>query len=249
MSAMDDKHVTEQAVLDARKRKKVYAKSVVDHLAGEERPVSVFMAGSPGAGKTETARSMREVFEQQAGANFIHIDNDEMRKEFENYNGFNSPLFQKAATIFVDATHDRALRRNVSFIMDSTLASFDKAKSNIQRSLAKDRFVLIIFVYQAPEQAWELVQAREIVEGRRVPAEVFITQFLESQVTVTQLKQQFGDQVELMFVEKNIHTGRETIYLDVSDIDALLSKKYTRSQLEAVIGLASSGEVNEYGKK
>lgn len=44
-------------------------------------------------------------------------------------------------------------------------------------------------------------------------------------------------------------TGRETIYLDVSDIDALLSKKYTRSQLETIIGLASSGEVNEYGKK
>lgn len=159
------------------------------------------------------------------------------------------PLFQKAATIFVEATHDRALHRNVSFIMDSSLASFDKAKSNIQRSLAKGRFVLIIFVYQAPEQAWELVQAREIVEGRRVPAEVFITQFLESQVTVTQLKHQFGDQVELMFVEKNTLTGRETIYLDVSDIDALLSKKYTRSQLETIIGLASSGEVNEYGKK
>lgn len=100
MSATDDKHITEQAVLGARKRKKVYAKSVVDHLVGEERPVSVFMAGSPGAGKTETARSMREVFEQQAGANFIHIDNDEMRKEFADYNGFNSPPVSKGGNDF-----------------------------------------------------------------------------------------------------------------------------------------------------
>lgn len=249
MNAMDDKRIAEQAVRDARKRKKTYAKSIVDHLTGEVRPVSVFMAGSPGAGKTETARSMRQMFEQQAGAGFIHIDNDEMRKEFANYNGLNSPLFQKAATILVEAIHDRALRRNVSFIMDSTLASLDKAKSNIQRSLAKDRFVLIIFVYQPPKQAWELVQAREIVEGRRVPAEVFITQFIESQVTVTQLKQQFGNQIELMFVEKNTQTGHEAIYLDVSDIDALLSKKYTRSQLETIIGSVNTGGVNEDDNK
>lgn len=248
MSKIDDKCITEQAIRDARQRKKAYAKSVVDHLSGEARPVSVFMAGSPGAGKTETARSMREVFEQQVGANFIHIDNDEIRKEFAHYNGLNSPLFQTAATIFVEATHDRALRRNVSFIMDSTLASFDKAKSNIQRSLAKDRFVLIIFVYQSPEQAWELVQAREVVEGRRVPAQVFINQFLQSQLSVTRLKKHFADQVELMFVEKNTRTGHEAIYLDVSDIDALLSKKYTRWQLETILGLtgaAGTGETNE----
>ncbi len=242
MQEMNDNQIIEYAISDARKRKKAYAKSVVDHLMGEAQPVSVFMAGSPGAGKTETARSMCQVFKQQAGANFIHIDNDEIRKEFAHYNGLNSPLFQTAATIFVEAVHDRALHRKVSFIMDSTLASIDKAKSNIMRSLNKNRFVLIIFVYQSPEQAWELVQAREIVEGRRVPPEVFVHQFIESQVTVDLLKQEFSDQVELMFVEKNTDTGQEAIYLDVTNIDALISKKYTRSQLETIVGLADMAE-------
>ncbi|HHX34653.1 MAG TPA: AAA family ATPase [Gammaproteobacteria bacterium] len=239
---MGDKQLEEKAAHDARKRKKSYARSVVDHLESEVQPVSVFMAGSPGAGKTETARSMREVFKQQVGTSFIHIDNDELRKEFADYNGLNSSLFQKAATIFVEAIHDRALRRNVSFIMDSTLARFDKAKSNIQRSLSKGRFVLIIFVYQSPEQAWELVRAREIVEGRRVPAEVFINQFIESQVTVALLKQQLGDKIELMFVEKNVKTEHEAIYLDVSDIDVLLVEKYTHSQLQAIIDRACTGD-------
>jgi len=51
----------------------------------------------------------------------------------------------------VEAIHDRALKKKVSFLFDSTLSSFEKAKSNIERSLHKDRYVLIIFVYQDPE--------------------------------------------------------------------------------------------------
>ena len=96
----------------------------------------------------------------------VHIENDELRKVFEDYQGFNSPLFQRPATILVEAIHDRALKQKVSFLLDSTLSNFEKAKSNIERSLAKNRYVLIIFVYQEPEQAWDLVKAREVVEGR-----------------------------------------------------------------------------------
>lgn len=102
------------------------------------------------------------------------MENDELRKEFEDYNGLNSPLFQTPATLLVEAIHDRALQRSVSFVLDSTLPSFEKAKSNIERSLKRDRAVYIIFVYQEPAQAWRLVQARETVEGRRVPKAVFV---------------------------------------------------------------------------
>ena len=161
--------------------------------------MSVFMAGSLGAAKTETARNMLKTFKSKSGVNLVHIENDELRKEFDDYNGKNSPLFQRPATILVEAIHDRALKKDVSFILDSTFSSFEKAKDNIERSLKRDRYVLIIFVYQEPELAWSLVKAREIVEGRRVPEEVFVNQFMESQRVVSELKQLFKDQIDINF--------------------------------------------------
>lgn len=246
---MDDQQITKQALQEARKRKKLFARLSVDSIAGEERPVSVFMAGSPGAGKTEIARNILALFVQQRGFNFIHINNDEYRAEFSGYKGINSPLFQGAATIFVEAVHDRALKRNVSFIMDTTLSSYEKAQSNISRSLARNREVLIVFVYQAPEQAWEFVQARETVEGRRVPDSVFINQFLDAQVTVRRLKQEFKENIDLMFINRSNHAGQEAVYFDVNDIDALIGKKYTLNELNALVESARAGGNHEYDPK
>ncbi|MFK5915060.1 MAG: zeta toxin family protein [Woeseiaceae bacterium] len=239
MSLTDDE-ITAKATVHAKAIKKKLAKAMIDHLPEEESAVSVFMAGSPGAGKTETAKSIISKFRQEHGVEVVHIENDELRKKFEDYQGLNSPLFQRPASLLVEAIHDRALKKKVSFLLDSTLSSFEKAKSNIERSLKKDRYVLIIFVYQDPEQAWCLVKAREIVEGRRVPPEVFVNQFLESQRVVSELKKLFTNQIDIIFMEKNLDGTREKPYFNVSDIDVLLGKKYNRASLEAIAGIAQS---------
>jgi predicted ABC-type ATPase len=238
--ALTDDEITAKAIVQAKAMKKSLAKGMIDHLPEEENAVSVFMAGSPGAGKTETAKSMISQFRQEHGVEVVHIENDELRKEFEDYQGLNSPLFQRPATLLVEAIHDRALKKKVSFLLDSTLSSFEKAKSNIERSLKKDRYVLIIFVYQDPEQAWCLVKAREIIEGRRVPEEVFVNQFMESQRVVSELKKLFTDKIDIIFIEKNLDGTREKPYFNVSDIDALLGKKYNRASLEAIAGIDKS---------
>lgn len=242
---MDDQQITEKATKEAKKMKKAVANRLVDHLPQEESPVSVFMAGSPGAGKTETARAMIRAFANEHGQGLVHIENDELRKEFEDYNGLNSPLFQRPATLLVEAIYDKALKNGVSFILDSTLSSFEKAKDNIERSLKKNRFVMVIFVYQAPEQAWQLVKAREKVEGRRVPESVFVEQFLESQRVVSELKRHFGDQIDITFIEKNIDGNNDKPHFNVTDIDALLRKKYNRESLEPIVGLKAA----ENGRK
>jgi len=234
---MSDQQVTDTAIAIAKKIKKKIARKIVDHLPQEAAAVSVFIAGSPGAGKTETARQMIKMFRDSSGVELVHIENDELRKEFEEYTGLNSPLFQTPATLLVEAIHDRALQRGVSFVLDSTLSSFDKAKSNIERSLKRDRSVFVIFVYQEPAQAWRLVQAREAVEGRRVPKEVFVEQFIESQRVVSDLKKVFKNQIDITFIEKNIDGQNNMPCFDVTDIDALLGKKYNRETLEMIVGL------------
>jgi len=238
MSLTDEKIIA-KAISKAKAMKNSLAKTIVDHLPEEKTPVSVFMAGSPGAGKTETAKIFIHQF-QNKGVEVIHIDNDELRKKFEDYQGSNSHLFQRSATLLVEAIHDRVLKKSVSFLLDSTLSSLEKARSNIERSLKRNRYVLIIFVYQEPEQAWNLVKARELVEGRRVPPEVFVKQFQQSQSVVSELKKEFGPKIDIIFIEKNIDGTREKPYFNVTNIDDLLGKKYNSSSLEAIAGISKS---------
>jgi len=239
---MTDEEITAKATAHAKSIKTKLAREMIDHLPEEESAVSVFMAGSPGAGKTETAKSIISQFKREHSVEVVHIENDELRKEFAEYQGLNSALFQRPATLLVEAIHDRALKKKVSFLLDSTLSSFEKAKSNIERSLKRDRYILIIFVYQDPKQAWRLVQAREIVEGRRVPPEVFVSQFLASQLVVSKLKKIFTHQIEILFIEKNLDGTREKPYFNVTDIDALLGKKYNRASLEDIAGITKPTE-------
>lgn len=86
--------------------KKTIAKNMIDHLPEEEEEeeeesaVSVFMAGSPDAGKTETARSMISQFKKEHGVEVVHIENDELRKEFEDYNGIKFASFSECSNSF-----------------------------------------------------------------------------------------------------------------------------------------------------
>ena len=108
----------------------------------EENPVSVFMAGSPGAGKTESSKNLLKKFSEN-GNNIIRIDPDELRECFEEYTGDNSSIFHTAVSFIVEKMHDFALKNKQSFIFDGTLSKTEKAVFNIDRSLSRNRFVQI----------------------------------------------------------------------------------------------------------
>lgn len=229
-------HEKAMAFVKVKQNKKSIAIDRVDCFPSEEDPVSVFMAGSPGAGKTEASISLIKTLD----VNILRIDNDELRSEFEGYNGKNSHVFQAPSTRLVEALHDRALKRRVSFILDTTLSNFEKAEHNIERSLNKKRAVMIIFVYQDPLQAWNFVKARESIEGRRVPPEVFVEQFISSQEVVDRLKSRFNKDIKVELLIKNIDGSQKSYYSNVQTISQFLKERYTRSELNRVI--AYNGE-------
>ena len=171
----EDIRVESEALEFARKNKKRIAKRLTDPaiFVPEENPVSVFMAGSPGAGKTEASLALLQKLGDGA---IIRIDPDELRSEFASYDGGNAWLFQKAVSVLVDRIHDVALDQKQSFLLDGTLSNFDRAQKNISRSLKKERAVQILYVYQEPMLAWEFVQKREAAEGRRIRPEHFVEQ-------------------------------------------------------------------------
>ena len=186
---MESNHndIKNEAIRFARKNKKEIAKRLTNPqvFLPDQEPVSVFMAGSPGAGKTEASKALLDELENvEKSRKVLRIDPDELRSEFEHYSGDNAWLFQPAVSILVDKIHDLALKQRQSFILDGTLSNYEKAVNNIDRSIKKKRQVQILYVYQTPEQAWGFVQAREKTEGRKILPAQFINQYFAARENV-----------------------------------------------------------------
>ena len=174
----------------------------------DARPVSLFMAGSPGAGKTEISRRLIEKFSNKP----VRIDADEIREMAPGYNGANAYIFQAAASKGVNMLYDYVLDRNLNVILDGTFA-YGGSLENIQRSLDHNRDVEIYYIYQEPQIAWEYTKKREEIEHRHVSKEVFITSFFKARENVIMIKDGLGDKVELNIIVKNFEAGSEEILL------------------------------------
>lgn len=231
---IDEELRLEQEALDfAKSKKKDIAKRLTDPqiYPPEEHPVSVFMAGSPGAGKTESAIELIT----QIGSPVIRIDVDDLRKECPGYAGGNAWLFQKAASVLVDKIHDCVLEQDQSFVLDATFSNLDRARKNIQRSLKRKRYVQITYVYQDPKLAWHFVQAREAAEGRRVPPAQFLEQYFSAREVVNQIKKEFGSDVRVDLLLKNLDNSPRTFEANVDQIDSYIPEKYSREDVEMMI--------------
>lgn len=233
--SVEEQRIYEEALEFARKNKKKIAKRLTDKkiYVSEENPVSVFMAGSPGAGKTEASLELLDRL--ASDVKVLRIDPDELRHEFEEYKGDNSYLFQGAVSILVEKIHDLALSNSQSFILDGTLSNYDKAAKNIQRSLKKGRFVQILYVYQDPRLAWEFVQARELEEGRRILLDSFIDQYFAARDCVNRLKREFGKNINVDLLLKNIDNSPRSYKDNIDQVDNHVPEKYTPEALREVL--------------
>jgi len=225
----------------ARANKQHIAEQLTDisQYEPETRPISVFMAGSPGAGKTEYSKNLIEMLERNKKRKVIRIDGDELRPRIPGYTGKNSSLFQGAVSIVVDRIHDLALKQGQTFLLDGTFSNYERAVHNINRSLSKGRPVLIFYVYQRPEVAWRFTKAREVQEGRNIPKDKFIEQFLGARATVDKIRKEFGEEVVIFLVEKNFETHQveavNEIELTGPQIDDYLKERYTIDNLEKLL--------------
>ncbi len=230
----EERQLQQEAVSYARDNKKRLAAELTDTTIypAERDPVSVFMAGSPGAGKTEASKELLATFEGENGSKILRVDPDELRNCFPGYNGANAYLFQGAVSILVDRILDVAFRQEQSFLLDGTLAHLDKARENVERSLKKGRTVQILYVYLNPLDAWRFVQAREAMEGRRIPKERFIDQYFKARDVVNALKREFGPRIKVDLLIKPIDGSERLFHAGIDQIDYHVPEKYDRAALE-----------------
>ncbi len=226
--------ITTKQAIDYIKKNKAKIKK---HFAGdqickaEKNPVSVFMAGSTGAGKTEFSKNLMK----EAKIKAVRIDADEIKELIPQYTGKNATEVQGASALGVEYLFDYALAKKKSLILDGTFSSYEKARSNIERSLKKGRFISIFYVHQDPLVAWEFTKAREVKEGRKVPKKVFIKSYFKSRENVNKIKKEFGKDVILAVIVRNFKNDFDKGYLDVQSVDDFLNIKYNPNSLLAAL--------------
>jgi len=197
-----------------------------------EHPVSIFMAGSPGAGKTELSKRIIEALFQQPGDNPVRIDADEIRAMIDGYTGDNAHVFQGASARGVEILFDNVLQHNMNVILDGTFALKRKGFSKIERSLSHGRLVEIYYIFQEPEIAWDFTKKREVLERRRITKEVFVKAFFAAHENIVEAKARFGDNIKLNVVIKDVRDpSNYQIYLNIASVDKLISWKYSHDKL------------------
>lgn len=225
--------LSEEAIRFVREEKNQLFKRFVDPQIHQpaETPISLFMAGSPGAGKTEVSKRLAEQF---AANKPIRIDADDIRNMFPGYTGANSHIFQKAASKGVDKLYDYVIDHKINVIMDSTFSSEESLKA-IERSIKHGRKVIIYFIYQDPILAWKFTKAREAKEGRKISKEVFVRAFVGSHKNVNKTKECFKDKVELNLIIKDFDKEIDELKQNIIKVDEYLPMVYTVDNLNTLL--------------
>ena len=233
---MTEEKIRLAAIEFARVHKKEIAHELTDlkRFPPDTIPVSVFMAGSPGAGKTESSQRLIERISSD-GHTVLRIDTDDLRGRFEGYTGKNSSLFQAATAIIADRMQDLAIEQQQSYVFDGTLSNLERARKNIGRCIHHERVVQILYVYQDPLQAWKFVVARELRDGRSVPQESFITQYFTARENVNALKREVGSKIRVDLIVKNIDGSDFAYRENVDQIDSHIPERYTKDTLHDAI--------------
>lgn len=199
-------------------------------------PEAFFMAGSPGAGKTEySIKFIKLLEEKDVKRKIVRIDADEIRSFIPMYDKHNSDLVQRAAVKGVDILLNKVFDKDQEFLLDATFAVFDISYKNIARALKHGRKISIFYIHQDPLKAWQLTQVRENIEGRKVPKEVFIKAYFNAKENVNKIKAEFGKEVTLTLIDKNYSLGAEGLektFINIDNIDNYLKMKYNTNFLE-----------------
>lgn len=226
----EEKEIIESGCLWVRKNQHELISRFADpkDFGRDIYPTTIFMAGSPGAGKTEISKRFIEVKKA------VRIDADEIRGLCPGYNGLNSHLFQKAASRGVDILFDYIIKNKINAVIDGTFAH-SKVLENIERSLKHNRTTEIVFVYQDPFQAWDFTKKREKLENRKITKDRFIESFFDSQKNTRLVKDKFGNKVELTVIIKDLQNDTQEMRLNVNNLDSCIKNNYTQEDLTSLL--------------
>ena len=217
---MVDEKIIEQAAQWMRENTDRVLRDIVLSQKPRTARECIFMAGSPGAGKTETVHRLRlrERF-VVLEADEIRVLNPFYRKTVDDEKG-NAHLIQKAASIGLDYCRKYCIDNAVAFVQDTTFSN--KGSIDLVRKLVNAGWdITIIFVFQSVQRAWEFTKIREAKEGRSIPAESFARSFANVVENIQRLQEKCPG-IHISLIIKDGVDVKRTLKIKESPIKSVL---------------------------
>ncbi len=206
-----------------KEHKKEFARRLIRESGAEKsgQPAAIFMAGLPGAGKTEVSRGLI----RQSNLKVIRLDMDEIAAQIDTYQPQKADRFRRSASVLLTEVFDRVIRGGYNFMMDGTFGG-GLALQNIERVLKRKYDLKIIYVQQDPRRAWEYTVAREKVEHRAIDLDGFVESYFRTIQNLLKLKD-FEDVKLDIFVKDHSNGVKKWIRnISTKDIDQYVKVEY-----------------------
>jgi predicted ABC-type ATPase len=156
--------------------------------------IAFFMAGIPGAGKTEFAE---QAIRENSPA-LIPIEHDKLVEYIDGYTPENYYNYRKAGSTFVTDVFNDCLKKGYGFIFDGTL-SHENGIRNVRKALKAGYATYVVYIVQDAQVAWELTQARELVKKRAIERRGFLETCDKINKNLQSIFRAFKDQPEFNF--------------------------------------------------
>jgi predicted ABC-type ATPase len=217
-------------------------KEVLDSLIKEYKPVSSnnpaasFMAGAPGAGKTEYSTRLVSAFSSKP----LIIDVDKIKTFIPEYDGTNTDDVKDGAMKILEKILDYSIKNGLPLLLDGTFSG-GQSILNLKRVHRSkyDYVAQVYFVYQEPLRAWEFTKARTIDEGRSIPKEYFIRAYTKSieNIKEIELDPEVGSKTTTILIIKDyLEKSKEyTVADSISNLDKYVNKIYNENELRILI--------------
>lgn len=216
-----------------KNHKKDFVKRFIRDSGAEpnpDKPACIFMAGLPGAGKTEFTQKIIT----ESNIKVVRIDMDEIATHIALYKPENADKFRYGASTLVSAVFDKCAHDKYPFIMDGTM-SHDNTMQCISRCINKGYAVKITYIKQDPITAWHFTKARELVERRGIQKDGFIQSYSSTIKNLLSLKQYPDILVDIIIKDKNNKEGKRIVNVATADLDKYVKLEYNNKDLERIL--------------
>ncbi len=161
--------------------------------------VALFMAWSPGAGKTEFIK--RLLSDNQESWYYV-LDLDEIRWWMPGYNGRNAEKYTKWAIKILEMLFDECVHYEYPFILDGTFTSTGTIDRNIERLIRKNYEVDVFYIHLLPELAWLYTLCRWKEEWRLIPVNRFIHDYYVAPENVCLFAEKYPEKMKIFIVNR-----------------------------------------------
>ncbi len=223
--------------LSNEKKKKYIANLLIKEskatpISATETPVAFVMAGLPGAGKTEFLDTLSEVLIKTKGnSNFVRIDLDQIVTVYPDYTPKDYYKFRSSGNVVLARCIDIAKHGRYNMMIDGTFSGKSGATVNtIGDLLDNGYFVVLFYLYDNAETAWDYTQKRELETYRGVSRDGFVAACKNIIVNLKEVRKRFAENPQFQIVavvQKKLRDKDYYITTELIEVDKIIDKPYT----------------------